>query len=230
MVFSSLSFIFGFLPPALIGFLICARLGHRFAAFWLVLASLAFYAYWRVTFLPLLLISIAFNYGIGWVLFRTEARPRLAGWVLVFGIVTDLLALFYYKYAAALAASFGFEHIGDIPLRDIVLPLGISFFTFTQIGYLVDVRQGVTKTRDPLSYVLFVTFFPHLIAGPILHNREMMPQFADPATYRFSIRNFAVGLTIFVIGLAKKVLLADPLSGDVAANFASAHTDGLSTA
>jgi alginate O-acetyltransferase complex protein AlgI len=230
VVFSSLAFIFGYLPLALIGFLICARLGHRFAAFWLVLASLAFYAYWRVSFLPLLLISIAFNYGVGWVLYRTEDRPRLSGGVLLFGVVVDLLALFYYKYAAALAAALGFQNIGYIPLHDIVLPLGISFFTFTQIGYLVDVQQGVTKTRDLLSYVLFVTFFPHLIAGPILHNREMMPQFSDPATYRFSSRNLAVGLTIFAIGLAKKVLLADPLSSDVAANFAMAHTAGLSTA
>jgi alginate O-acetyltransferase complex protein AlgI len=230
VVFSSLAFIFCYLPLALLGFLICARFGHRFAAFWLVLASLAFYAYWRVSFLPLLLISIAFNYGIGWVLYRTEARPRLSGGVLLFGVAADLLTLFYYKYAAALAASLGFQSIGDIPLHDIVLPLGISFFTFTQIGYLVDVQQGVTKTRDPLSYVLFVTFFPHLIAGPILHNREMMPQFSDPATYRFSSRNLAVGLTIFAAGLAKKVLLADPLSSDVAANFAMAHSAGLSTA
>ena len=230
MVFSSLAFIFGYLPFALFGFLVCARLGHRFAALWLVLASLAFYAYWRVSFLPLLLMSIAFNYGIGWVLYRTEARPRLSGSVLLFGVTVDLLALFYFKYVAALAASLGCSSIGDLSLHDIVLPLGISFFTFTQIGYLVDVQQGVTKTRDLLSYVLFVTFFPHLIAGPILHNREMMPQFSDPATYRYSSRNAAVGLTIFAAGLAKKVLLADPLSSDVAAGFAAAHTAGLSTA
>ena len=152
-----------------------------------MLASLAFYAYWRVSFLPLLLISIAFNYGVGWVLYRTEDRPRLSGGVLLFGVAADLLTLFYYKYAAALAASLGFSNIGDIPLHDIVLPLGISFFTFTQIGYLLDCQQGVAQgPRDLLDYVLFVTFFPHLIAGPILHNREMMPQFADPATYRFS--------------------------------------------
>jgi alginate O-acetyltransferase complex protein AlgI len=230
VVFSSFAFIFGYLPLALAGFLICARLGYRFAAFWLVLASLAFYAYWRVSFLPLLLVSIAFNYGIGLVLYRVEDRPRLAGGVLLFGVATDLLTLFYYKYAAAVATLLGFKDIGDIPLHDIVLPLGISFFTFTQIGYLVDVRQGVTKTRDLLSYVLFVTFFPHLIAGPILHNREMMPQFADPSTYRLSSRNIAVGLTIFTAGLAKKVLLADPLSSDVTANFALAHTAGLSMA
>ena len=152
MVFSSFIFIFGFLPLALAGFLICARLGHRFAAFWLVLASLAFYAYWRVSFLPLLLISIAFNYGIGWVLHRSEARPRLAGGVLLFGVATNLLALFYYKYAASLAALLGFSSIGEIPLHDIVLPLGISFFTFTQIGYLV--RGGCTLAPDAYLFTV----------------------------------------------------------------------------
>lgn len=230
MVFSSFAFIFGYLPLALGGFLICAYFGHRFAAFWLVLASLAFYAFWRISFLPLLLTSIVFNYGMSCMLYWTEDRPQLANSILLCGVTTDLLMLFYYKYAVAFAASLGLTNIGGIALHNVVLPLGISFFTFTQIGYLVDVRQGVAKTRDPLSYMLFVTFFPHLIAGPILHNREMMPQFADPTTYRFSSRNLAVGLSIFAIGLAKKVLLADPLSNDVAANFAVASTAGLTTA
>src|SRR3954468_21630198 len=219
MVFSSFPFIFGFLPVALLGSFVAARLGPKPAGVWLVLASLAFYAYWRLDFLPLLLISIAFNYTIGDLLVRTKARPGLQQAVFLLGVGADLLALFYYKYAAALAASLGFRTVAGTPLHNIILPLGISFFTFTQIGYLVDVKQEVAKTRDPLSYALFVTFFPHLIAGPILHNREMMPQFADKATYRFSSGNIAVGLTIFAIGMAKKVLLADPLSADVAAHF-----------
>ena len=227
MVFSSFPFIFAFLPLALAGFWLTARLGTRPAAWWLVLASLGFYAYWRLDFLPLLLISIAFNYGVSLVLARTEDRPRLQSLVLLGGIAADLLALFYYKYAVALAAFLGFESLAGVPFWQVVLPLGISFFTFTQIGYLVDVKQGVAKTRDLLSYVLFVTFFPHLIAGPILHNREMMPQFADRSTYRFSGANLAVGLTIFAIGLAKKVLLADPLAGDVAQHFAHAGSGGL---
>ena len=227
MLFSSFAFIAGFMPLALLGYLVCARIGQRAGALWLVAASLGFYAYWKLAFLPLLLISIAFNFGIGVLLDRTAARPRLQSAVFIGGIAGDLLALAYYKYAMALFASIGVASIGGATFTDIVLPLGISFFTFTQIGYLVDVKQGVARNRDPLSYVLFVTFFPHLIAGPILHNREMMPQFADPATYRFSSSNFAVGLTIFFMGLAKKVLLADPLSADVAANFAQAETAGL---
>ena len=230
MVFSSFAFIVGFLPIALLGFLLCARIGHRAAGLWLVLMSLTFYGYWRISFLPLLVISIVFNFSAGWLLTRAEARPCLQGSILVASVTANLVALFYYKYAAALAESLGFNSVAGIPFQDIILPLGISFFTFTQIGYLVDVKQGVARTRDFLSYLLFVTFFPHLIAGPILHNREMMPQFADPATYRFSGENLAVGLTIFTIGLAKKVLLADPLSEDVAANFAAAETIGLITA
>ena len=227
MVFSSFVFIFAFMPLALLGFLLASRLGARAGAVWLVLASLAFYAYWRVEFLPLLLISISFNFGIGWALARTMERPGLQNGIFVFGLTADLLALIYYKYAVAIAVSLGLPSVAGTPIGSIILPLGISFFTFTQIGYLVDVKHGVAKTRDLLSYVLFVTFFPHLIAGPILHNREMMPQFADPATYRFSSANFAVGLTIFCMGLAKKVLLADPLSADVALNFAQAGSAGL---
>src|SRR3954447_11662301 len=227
MVFSSFPFIFGFLPLALLGFFVAARLGPKPAGLWLVLASLAFYAYWRLDFLPLLLISITFNYAIGELLIRTRTRPLVQEAVFILGIGGDLLALFYYKYAAALAASLGFSTVAGTPLHDIILPLGISFFTFTQIGYLVDVKQEVAKTRDPLSYVLFVTFFPHLIAGPILHNREMMPQFAENATYRFSSGNIAVGLTIFAIGMAKKVLLADPLSADVAVHFGHSAELGL---
>jgi alginate O-acetyltransferase complex protein AlgI len=229
VVFSSFPFVFAFLPIALLGFNLSARLGPRIAGIWLVLASLAFYAYWRLDFLPLLLISIAFNYSVGMLLARTADRPRMQQAILLVGIGADLLALFYYKYAAGFATFFGFQTVAGVPFWEIVLPLGISFFTFTQIGYLVDVKQGVAKTRDLLSYVLFVTFFPHLIAGPILHNREMMPQFAEPTTYRFSSANLSIGLTIFAIGLAKKVLLADPLAADVAVNFAHPGSSGLIT-
>ena len=230
MVFSSVAFIFLFLPTTLIVFWLLARLGKRAAAIWLVVASLAFYGYWRLDFLPLLLTSIAFNYAIGHLLTVTAARPRLQSSILLFGITADLAALFYFKYAVGLADFFGFQTVAGRPFWEIVLPLGISFFTFTQIGYLVDVKQGVAKTRDFLSYVLFVTFFPHLIAGPILHNREMMTQFADRSTYRFDAGNLAVGLTIFGIGLAKKVLLADPLAADVATNFSHPAFLGLTDA
>ena len=230
MVFSSFPFIAVFLPVTLLGFWLTAGLGRRAAGVWLVLASLGFYGYWRLDFLPLLLISIAFNYGISLLLVRTEQRPTLQSGILLFGIAVDIAALFYFKYAVGLAEFFGFQSIAGRPFWEIVLPLGISFFTFTQIGYLVDVKQGVARTRDPLSYILFVTFFPHLIAGPILHNREMMPQFADMETYRFNGANLAIGLTVFAIGLAKKVILADPLAADVALNFGAPASLGASVA
>ncbi len=230
MIFSSFPFLFAFLPAALVGFWLASTVGPRLAGLWLVLASLGFYGYWRLDFLPLLLISIAFNYAVSMLLVRTVERPRLQNRILIVGIAADITALFYFKYAMALAEFLGFQSTADGPVWAIVLPLGISFFTFTQIGYLVDVKQGVAKTRDLLSYVLFVTFFPHLIAGPILHNREMMPQFADPAIYRFSGPNVAVGLTIFAMGLFKKVILADPLAADVALNFMHPETDSLTTA
>ncbi len=105
------------------------------------------------------------------------------------------------------------------PIRS--CPLGISFFTFTQIGYLLDCRNGLARDRSPLNYTLFVAFFPHLIAGPILHNREIMPQFADAATYRYSAHNLAAGLGIFLLGLLKKCLLADPCAAVVGPGFAN---------
>ena len=230
MVFSSFYFILGFLPLALAGFWLTSRIGPRIAGYWLVVASLAFYGFWRLDFLPLLLTSIAFNYIVSMLLVRAIERPALQTGILIFGIAADLTALFYFKYAAGLAEFFGFQTLAGHPFWEIILPLGISFFTFTQIGYLIDVKQGVAKTRDLLSYVLFVTFFPHLIAGPILHNREMMPQFADRSIYRLSTSNLAIGLTIFAIGLVKKVIFADPLAADVALNFTHPETDGLITA
>ncbi len=226
MLFSSFAFIFAFLPLSLAGFAVATRFGNRAGAFWLVLASLGFYAYWRISFLPLLLISIAFNFGISRLIAAHSQRPRLQSGLLFFGVAADLLALVYYKYLGALVGFLHAQGVVSGTLGNIILPLGISFYTFTQIGYLVDVRQGIAKNRDPLSYVLFVTFFPHLIAGPILHNREIMPQFADPKTYRLSGENVMVGLTIFIIGLTKKTLLADPFSSSVATAFAHADSAG----
>lgn len=230
MIFSSIPFIFVFLPISLAGFWTLARFSQRFASLWLITASIVFYGYWRLTFIPMLIGSIAFNYIVGAILVRLEKYPRTQNLTLLTGISIDIAALFYFKYAVGLATFFGFESLAGTPFWEIVLPLGISFFTFTQIGYLIDVKQGVAKTRDLLSYTLFVTFFPHLIAGPILHNREMMPQFADTNTYRFNKSNLAVGLAIFAIGLVKKVALADPLAADVAVNFSHPELAGFTTA
>src|SRR5262249_47574812 len=147
---------------------------------------------WDPRFVLLLAASILYNYGISRLIARFEGRQSLQSWILGLGIAGDLGLLGYYKYLVAILEFARIHQIVDIPLANVVLPLGISFFTFTQVGYLVDVRQGITKDRSFLNYLLFVTFFPHLIAGPILHNREMMPQYADARTYRFSTENLSV--------------------------------------
>ena len=222
MLFNSYVFLLAFLPLALVSYFVCARISHRLAAFSLVLSSFVFYGWWNVAFVPLLALSIAFNFTTSRLIGSVEGRPRLQNWLLAFGIAANIGALIYFKYLAASVRFIDTLGFASWSIPDIVLPLGISFFTFTQIGYLVDCRQGVATERSLLSYVLFVTFFPHLIAGPILHNREMMPQFADRRTFRFDPTNFAVGGALFTIGLLKKGLLADPTSSVVGAGFSHA--------
>jgi D-alanyl-lipoteichoic acid acyltransferase DltB (MBOAT superfamily) len=210
MLFNSLSFILFFLPVALAGFYALAAWNSRWAAAWLVAVSFVFYSWWTASLVFLLAGSIAFNFLCGALILRAQQREALQSWLLRLGICGDLLLIIYYKYFFGLLNWLGFH--GLISLShpySVVMPLGISFFTFTQIGYLVDCKGGVVKTNRLLDYCLFVTFFPHLIAGPILHHREMMPQFADPKTYRFRWENLAVGTALFVIGLFKKVVIAD---------------------
>ena len=169
MLFNSYAFL-GFLPLALLGFFLAARLGRSAGAIWLIAASLLFYGWWKPAFLPVLLVSLGLNFALARTIVAISGP--LQGWVLAAGIGANLLALFYFKYLAALLGVVG------VAFASPDLPLGISFFTFTQIGFLIDCRQGLAREREFLSYALFVVFFPHLIAGPILHNREIMPQFA----------------------------------------------------
>ncbi len=222
MLFTSYSFLFAFLPVALAGFFLAGRTGgRRAAALWLVAASFVFYGWWNPAGVPLLALSIAGNYGAGRLIAALADRPRARAWVLGLAVAANLGALFWFKYLFWLLGLAGAPGWMAAPLAGVALPLGISFFTFTQILFLVDCQQGRASDSGPLDYVLFVTFFPHLIAGPILHHREMMPQFADAATYRFRADNFAVGLGIFIVGMLKKCLIADPTGAGVAAAFAA---------
>ena len=211
MLFNSVEFIFGFLPVTALVFFGLARRSHAAAAGWLALASLFFYGWWNWAYVPLLVASAAFNYICGARLARLvrEQRGGGAGALFAFAVAANLLLLGYYKYAGFLLgiwSSLG----GQAPaIGQIVLPLGISFFTFTQIAFLADVHRGYAKEYNPVHYALFVTYFPHLIAGPILHHREMMPQFEEARTYRLHLNDLAVGLTIFFIGLFKKTVIAD---------------------
>jgi alginate O-acetyltransferase complex protein AlgI len=228
MLFNSYTFLFAFLPVALLGFYLVSRLGRRAAAGWLILASFTFYGWWNPQFVILLVLSIVLNYSASEVIAACKNRPSLQAGCLTVAIAANVGALVYYKYLAVMVHALTGLGVIHAATPNIILPLGISFFTFTQIGYLVDRKQDLVKDRGVLDYVLFVTFFPHLIAGPILHNREIMPQFSDTATYRFSGENLAVGLSIFVIGLAKKCLLADPISTSIGPGFSNvAHLPAL---
>ncbi|MEE7547674.1 MBOAT family protein, partial [Xanthomonas sp. Kuri4-1] len=221
MLFNSFLFLMAFLPIALAVHYAAGAVSPRLAALWLCLASLVFYGWWNPQFVVLLAGSIAFNYLASLAILALAGRPRLQGLVTALGVAIDLLLLFHYKYLAALVNFLGELGLPVGPMDGLLLPLGISFFTFTQIGYLLDCRAGVVNDRSPLSYVLFVTFFPHLIAGPILHHKEMMPQFSQRANYRFRAENLSIGGTLFLIGLAKKVLLADGIAPYADAGFAA---------
>jgi D-alanyl-lipoteichoic acid acyltransferase DltB (MBOAT superfamily) len=219
-LFNSYVFIVAFLPLTLAGFAIACRFGRLPAALFLLVASLVFYSWWNPRFLPLLIASLGANYIASALILHFESRPRWQSAVLTTAIAGNLAALFWCKYLAAALWFLRVHGVADIPLADPVLPLGISFFTFTQIGFLIDCRQGQAREPSLLNYALFVSFFPHLIAGPILHHREIMPQFADPATWRLRSENIAVGSAIFLIGLLKKTLLADPLAPIASAGYA----------
>lgn len=232
MLFNSYEFIWLFLPIVWCGFFLAARYRHEAAALWLALASLFFYGYWDIHYVPLLLFSIAVNYQIGRKIclhVEQEARERAKFW-LITGLLFDLGLLGYYKYTGFFLNNWIDLTGSNIDIPKIILPLGISFFTFTQIAYLADCHKGIVKERNPVHYLLFITYFPHLIAGPVLHHKQMMPQFAQPQTYRIHQENIAVGFTIFAIGMFKKVILADSLSGYANPVFAvSKYTGSLST-
>ncbi|HEY4998797.1 MAG TPA: MBOAT family protein [Usitatibacter sp.] len=221
MLFNSFEFLFVFLPAVLAGYFVLNRRSGRWGNAWLVAASFFFYAWWRVEFIWLLVVSIAVNFAFGRAIMRRSATGRPSRALLVAGIAFDLALLGYFKYAnffiANAAAALGIE----APRLDVILPIGISFFTFTQIAFLVDAHKRKAAEPDLVNYALFVTFFPHLLAGPILHHREMMPQFADATNKRVDWDNVARGLALLAIGLAKKVLIADELAVQSNAAFES---------
>jgi len=216
MLFNSYIFIFLFLPTTLFVFFSIGNLGHhRIAIAWLVGSSLFFYGWWNPAYLGLILGSILFNYAIGVALANQHvqiAPTNLSKILLALGVFVNLFLLGYFKYA-----NFFVDNINNITgstyhLQTIILPLAISFFTFQQITYLVDAYKGETREYNFLHYCLFVTFFPQLIAGPIVHHREMLPQFAKDVIYKINYEHLAVGITIFFLGLFKKVILADSVA------------------
>lgn len=212
MLFNSYTFLFLFLPVVLIGTFFLARRRGSLAGAWLVAASLFFYGWWSPPHVLLLAASIAFNFAAGDAIARRGGKGHRGAFALLWGAVAANLALLgYFKYAGFLVANVDALFRADMRIEAIVLPLGISFFTFTQIAYLVDVYRDPVR-YGVVPYALFVSYFPHLIAGPILHHREMMPQFGAPAAYRLDYGNLAAGATLFAIGLFKKTVLADGIA------------------
>ncbi len=211
MVFSSYPFVLFFLPLVIVVALIIGKTYREGLIIFLSLASLVFYGYWGWQFVWVILLSIVANYYLAFLIENNRASKKLKP-ILTIGIVFNLGLLGYFKYT-----NFFIDNINvalDISLSsyNIVLPLGISFFTFQQVAYLVDVSRDEAIEHNFWHYLLFVTFFPQLIAGPIVHHKEMMPQFVNGFAGQIRAPMFSQGLSIFVIGVAKKVLIADSIA------------------
>ena len=211
MLFNSYEFIFAFLPITFfIYFYLNSKRLTELSKGFLVFSSLFFYSWWNIAYLPLILGSMLFNYIIGVSLSKNKEHKKVSKKTLMFvGVVANLALLGYYKYSDFFISNINYITGLHIKLLHLALPLAISFFTFQQIAYIVDSYRGETKEYDFLNYALFVTFFPQLIAGPIVHHKEMMPQFANIRNKTKNYRNISMGLFIFSIGLFKKVIIAD---------------------
>lgn len=206
MLFNSYIFVFLFLPLCLLFYFLCnSRKKYELGKAFLTCMSLWFYAYFNISYLPIIVGSILVNY----LLYRMMERTANRKIVVFSGIIINLSVLFYFKYF-----DFFIENINglfgtDFLLRNVLLPLGISFFTFQQIGFLVDAYRNEAEGYSFLDYALFVSFFPQLIAGPIVTHKEMIPQYQDTSKKKFDAENFSTGIYGFVLGMTKKVLVAD---------------------
>ena len=225
MLFSSYTFLFQFLPAVALAFAAARRHSPRAGIMVLAGASLFFYGAWRPVYLLLLIASVAVNFSLG-LRMEDPLRRRAIG---TLGVALNLALLCYFKYTNFIFDSINTLTGAPLPFVNIVLPLGISFFTFQQIAYLVDVMRGARVERDIVSYTLFVSFFPHLIAGPLVHHAEMIPQFKRGRTGRSAVLA-ARGLAIFAAGLFKKVVIADNLAQFVSPVFAHLDAGGSVTA
>ncbi len=221
MLFSSFTFLLEFLPATILAFVAARRHSSRAGIVVLVTASLFFYGAWR----PIYLLLFAWSVGTNFMLGLAMENPSLRRAVGLFGVALNLAVLGFFKYTNFLFDVLQETTGAALPHVDISLPLGISFFTFQQIAYLVDVMRGARVERDIISYTLFVSFFPHLIAGPLVHHAEMIPQFKRERTGRSALLA-ARGWAIFAAGLFKKVAIADNLAQFVNPVFAHADAGG----
>lgn len=218
MLFTSAIFLFIYLPIVWGGYYALCRHFQIGAAAWLFFSSVIFYGYWVPEFTALLLGSIGWNFFVGRRIGKSRAEENIsaqrnrAKYWLIAGIAVDLAVLGYFKYAGFFLSSIEYLIGRHWNSCEIILPVGISFFTFTQIAFLADVYQKGVREYHFIPFGLFVTYFPHLVAGPVLHHARMMPQFKDASTYRLNLANVSAGLSIFALGLFKKIILADSIS------------------
>lgn len=224
MLFNSIEFLGFFLPITLIVYFLLNRYKmDKTAKVWLLVASLFFYAWWNPIYLILIVTSMTLNYFAGQKLNYIE-NPRTRKIFYISCLMANLLVLIYYKYTNFLVDNLNLLLPHEIVIDHIVLPLAISFFTFQKFAYITDSYRGETKGYDFLDFTLFVTFFPQLIAGPIVHHKKMMPQFEDEAKKHFNPDNFLKGTYLFLMGLIKKIAIADTFAILANAGYGSAHT------
>lgn len=206
MLFSSSEFLFFFLPLVIVFFLIAQRVGRTAALLFGIAASLFFYAYYRPEYLSLLIHSVVINYYIGNLLRDNQSRA-----LLICGLIGNLAVLGFYKYADFVVTNVNHLPGMEVAQPNIALPLAISFFTFQQVAYLVDCYKGTTVRDTFTRYSFFVTFFPQLIAGPIVKQQDVMEELND-GKLKITSNQFALGISIFILGLFKKVVIADQMA------------------
>ncbi|MBA3661941.1 MAG: MBOAT family protein [Gammaproteobacteria bacterium] len=225
MLFNSFFYILIFLPGASLSYFLLANcVSFNAAKIFLVLASFLFYGWWNPIYLPLLILSILINYIIAHTI-QSQDAPLTRKYFLVLGVLFNLGLLSYFKYTNFFVDNINIATNSHLFVSQIILPLGISFFTFTQIAFLVDFYRDKGKKYSVIDYCLFVSYFPHLLAGPIIHHAQMMPQFSNPENGKINYQNIYFGLALFIIGLTKKVVLADTFA--LFANDGYSHVNDL---
>ena len=226
MLFNSLPYVFIFLPLSVVIYYLLNSNRYIVAGkVWLVFVSLFFYGYWHPIYLILIISSILMNYSVSTLLGISTGRSKKI--TLILGVVFNLLLLAYFKYFNFLIENVNWIFDTGITVNNIILPLAISFFTFQQVAYLVDCYQKDAYRQGFINYCLFVTFFPQLIAGPIVHHKEMMPQFSRLQNKFLHWDNIALGTFIFSMGLFKKIVVADSFSVWADSGFNSSEVLGF---